>query len=85
MRMREERLRGSRKQLNMELSKKYSGGKKHGEKEKTRRDNQWFRRSIRIFGKDVITGDKILFVIRGRKKRLCRMESKASGARRITL
>ena len=63
MRMREERLRGSRKQLNMELSKKYSGGKKHGEKEKTRRDNQCFRRSIRIFGKDVITGDKILFVI----------------------
>ena len=69
----------------MELSKKYSGGKKHGEKEKTRRDNQCFRRSIRIFGKDVITGDKILFVIRGREKRLCRMENEASGARRITL
>ena len=43
MRMREERLRRSRKQLNMELSKQYSGGKKHGEKEKTRRDNQCFR------------------------------------------
>ena len=42
-RMREERLRGPRKQLNMELSKKYSGGKKHGEKEKTRKDNQCFR------------------------------------------
>ena len=63
MRMREERLRGSRKQLNIRLSKKYSGGKKHGEKEKTRRDNQCFGRSIRIFGKGVIACDKILFVI----------------------